>query len=190
VIDAGSAPAARGEEARGGDLAEPMGVRRARERVDERANWVTASSAPPPPSNPGRFSLAVQPGAPSSRSPSSKIRPSGRVGGRGGRCSRSRRSPRPFPSQPLGCGGVGRRARAARRCVNELGVRPFRRHRRVRRASCGAKRGVSCGCRAAPLALAVPVVEPGLGLEHRLIAVRARPEPDLPAVGIVDDGQR
>jgi N-acetylglutamate synthase-like GNAT family acetyltransferase len=32
---------------------------------------------PPPPSNPGRFSLAVQPGAPSSRSASSTIRPSG-----------------------------------------------------------------------------------------------------------------
>jgi hypothetical protein len=29
-----------------------------------------------------------------------------------------------------------RRALAARRCVDELGVRPFRRHRRVRRG-CG-----------------------------------------------------
>src|SRR4051794_6840198 len=41
-----------------------------------------------------------------------------------------------------------------------------------------------------PLGLAVPVVELGLRLEHCLIALRLRPDPDLPAVRIVDDRER
>jgi hypothetical protein len=62
---------------------------------------------------PGRFSLAVQPGA--RRRAARRARRSGlRVRGRsrGGTCSRSRRSPRPFPSRPL---GRGRRRHARRR---------------------------------------------------------------------------
>jgi len=42
----------------------------------------------------------------------------------------------------------------------------------------------------AALGLVVPVVELGLALEHGLIALRLRPEPDLAAVRVVDDGER
>jgi hypothetical protein len=59
-----------------------------------------------------------------------------------------------------------------------------------RRRSCSSRDFRCRGWQNGSLRFAVPVAELGLGLEHRLIALRLRPQADLPAVRIVDDGER
>lgn len=71
-----------------------------------------SNSQSPPPSNRGG---SVWPFSPARRRAARRVRRSGlraRGRSRGGTCSRSRRSPRPFPSRPL---GRGRRRHARRR---------------------------------------------------------------------------